>query len=351
MEEIVEKMKALQVAATNAQPAIAEQLLDELNGHFISLREDFSLLLPEEQANEQNRAMYLNAQRTFYEVGTQLIGVIVPPAENANVPSAENANVPAPTEAMVVESAPQQPEATHDVPSGAKVTVDEHGGRIVDWTQGASCADVPCAQPPPPERPPTAPYRQYQHALMPIFELRPMSRVSESDLNAILDALEECRSRALSANIDIAENSIVLVYLHRLLDQQSQAFWNWDLRDREPTLADLVQFLIERVARLDPIERGALPPPPSPSPTPGPSGVTKKKKVSCPKCASDHHLHRCKTFIEYTLAAKINFLDLKKLCHNCFSATHATAACPIGPCRTCNAKHNSLLCPRNDKNY
>lgn len=82
MEGIVEKTKALRVAANKAQPANAKQLLDELNAHFSSLREDFSFLLPEELAKQQNRAMYSTAQRTFHEICT------------------ENANVAAPTEAI-----------------------------------------------------------------------------------------------------------------------------------------------------------------------------------------------------------------------------------------------------------
>lgn len=139
---------------------------------------------------------------------------------------------------------------------------------------------------------------------------------------------------------------------------------------REPTLEQLMDFLVKRSNRIEVHERpstsgqaqgattkrsvsskGAVPRASSAisagsAAADQPSTSTgKKHKPICIECQGAHYLHKCDRFKSMTMAQKRAFLDYNRLCHNCFSSSHTTGQCKQGVCKRCGTKHNSLLCP------
>lgn len=67
-------------------------------------------------------------------------------------------------------------------------------------------------------------------------------------------------------------------------------------------------------------------------------------KRSCLICKQyNHPLYACQKFLSFSLEAKLKFVKDNRLCENCLRAGHTVNDCRFGPCRKCEAKHNSLL--------
>lgn len=63
----------------------------------------------------------------------------------------------------------------------------------------------------------------------------------------------------------------------------------------------------------------------------------------CPMCKEKHPLFSCQKFLDLSIADKHNFVTQNKLCSNCLRSGHKASDCPLGPCRKCCKKHNTLL--------
>lgn len=72
-------------------------------------------------------------------------------------------------------------------------------------------------------------------------------------------------------------------------------------------------------------------------------------KFKCSFCSGDHSIYRCKDFLALTIARRISEIRARKLCANCLrSTTHVANKCTSGSCKTCKAKHNTLLHAKTD---
>lgn len=61
-------------------------------------------------------------------------------------------------------------------------------------------------------------------------------------------------------------------------------------------------------------------------------------------CSGDHSIYRCKDFLALTVARRISEIRTRKLCANCLRSTaHVANKCTSNPCKSCKAKHNTLL--------
>lgn len=67
-------------------------------------------------------------------------------------------------------------------------------------------------------------------------------------------------------------------------------------------------------------------------------------------CSENHHLYKCNTFIKLRLNERKKIVNEKRLCRNCFNASHFEKDCRKDACFRCKVKHNSLLCGENPKN-
>lgn len=65
----------------------------------------------------------------------------------------------------------------------------------------------------------------------------------------------------------------------------------------------------------------------------------------CAYCDGPHKMIRCQPFKDIELVSRIQFVNTRRLCQNCFSNAHRADNCPNGPCFKCFTKHNSVLCP------
>lgn len=69
----------------------------------------------------------------------------------------------------------------------------------------------------------------------------------------------------------------------------------------------------------------------------------------CPFCQRDHGLFRCADFLKMKLTARLDFVRMSKLCHNCLRIGHEATACPKPQfaCKNCKGEyHNTAICPK-----
>lgn len=97
MNEIIKKLRELNLVANGSEPFDAEYMLNELNINFIRLCEEFTLLTEEEQELDTNRATYFGAQQTFHSAGTKLIRRIFNPEQTSEAQT-ENLSSEQPTQ-------------------------------------------------------------------------------------------------------------------------------------------------------------------------------------------------------------------------------------------------------------
>lgn len=67
-------------------------------------------------------------------------------------------------------------------------------------------------------------------------------------------------------------------------------------------------------------------------------------KYKCSYCNGEHSIFRCKDFLSLSIPRRNSEIRSKRLCINCLRSTsHTASKCTSGQCKTCNAKHNTLL--------
>lgn len=171
--------------------------------------------------------------------------------------------------------------------------------------------------------------------------------VSRPNLYRVYRALEEVRGAIsrIDCSFTAPMEAINVSFFHTRLDFGSQVMLSYHLNaGHDYTLSALMNFLLIRRDNIQSFElddhEGAD--------RAGPAAPEAKRSrgVVCPRCQHAHPLHKCAQFSALTLAARVQTVVGEELCHNCFSADHATNDCAKGTCKRCDVKHNSLLCPR-----
>lgn len=384
-----------------------EMLLDQLNQAFWSVFEDNRLLNEEEKEPEQ-WGHYVKAQRLYHNAGLVIIGEIAAQMptgdsggmeplveENASLPieqtegeqkdepmqGAEDEQpilVQSPqyrlpaiqfdSDLLVVnqpsERAPQifglaennEPATVHSTGAIPKVRAVETEDEVIIELQAQPLPDMS-----------TLPYSHYERLMRPFLNLpRLEGEPSERSLEMFRDAINQALNRAGALHVSLEPQTKMFVALiQHKLDSTSRQLWAWQMDGKEPNFDDMLEFLAKRMSRMrderannnNEIGAGSMATNARriDEPVAGPSGagsssVSKKKRVVCSHCGSDHYLHRCEMFKCLSLPAKMAVLKRNNLCLNCFSATHKTGDCKQGVCKRCNLKHNSLLCSKLESN-
>lgn len=227
---------------------------------------------------------------------------------------------------------------------------------------------------------PPPPFEEYIKLMEPIFSLEKISRVNEQAIHLVLTTITKAAEMARAQNYSIQhDQELIIMAIQRKLDITSQQLWRFYRRQRAINLDLLIEFLTDRAQNIDPAEStmiqiqpipipgtaqgasssGAVPRMATPTGTPHPffrkkeddgKPAAKKSKLKCPRCGGEHILRRCEAFLTSHLQAKAAIVAKARLCRNCFSAHHNATICPTGPCKHCNVKHNSLLCPKSQPN-
>ncbi|XP_058811185.1 uncharacterized protein LOC131676075 [Topomyia yanbarensis] len=71
---------------------------------------------------------------------------------------------------------------------------------------------------------------------------------------------------------------------------------------------------------------------------------TASPSFKCPTCSQSHSLARCGKFNSMSVNDRQQFVNLKRLCHNCLRGDHMVRQCPCDMnCRKCNQRHHTLL--------
>lgn len=63
----------------------------------------------------------------------------------------------------------------------------------------------------------------------------------------------------------------------------------------------------------------------------------------CPKCAEDHGIKECPTFLRQKVEDRISDAKRLRLCLNCLRRGHYIGICKAGNCKICKKRHSSLL--------
>lgn len=124
---------------------------------------------------------------------------------------------------------------------------------------------------------------------------------------------------------------------------------------RDPTFTALVDFLEKRTRVLDAVQSNIgkvsslLPKAPTkPRERLAVYAATENTRSdpTCQCCGEQHYLVRCSKFQNFGLKEKLDFVNGKRLCSNCFKVGHWVRECSSKfSCKTCGKKHNTLIHP------
>ncbi|XP_077259087.1 uncharacterized protein LOC143895670 [Temnothorax americanus] len=108
-----------------------------------------------------------------------------------------------------------------------------------------------------------------------------------------------------------------------------------------PTLKHLLDFIAHRCQVLEAIGKSSVSTR-SKSNAKHQAACHAVLKYKCSYCSGDHSVCRCNDFLALSIACRIS--GTRKLCVNCLrSTTHVANKYTSGSCKTCKAKHNTLL--------
>lgn len=71
--------------------------------------------------------------------------------------------------------------------------------------------------------------------------------------------------------------------------------------------------------------------------------ISNANQFKCIMCDLDHFVRNCNKFIKLSPQERFEFIKAKKLCINCLRDGHKVSSCTSSNCKSCGAKHNSLL--------
>lgn len=282
-----------------ASDEVREQQLSRLNEIFASLYEAWLLMGPE--ARQAFNERYLRAQSEYHFIGSAMLNQIRPPV--VFHPSLMMS--PPPSAADIVFNPNNHPPASspNDNPS-ANSSNGNNEANTVSATDKASEQEMH-------EQPqmftreqlnaavesaaeqalwPNINFEAYTKMVQPIFDLPAIEELSNSAIDAIIEAIERVMKEAEMLGTELNQHTERALILHIVstLDRATKRCWRHRAKNSEPTFDYFIDFLMdersdEPVQKKFIIPRKVAQPAPvvadSPNePTPGPSGEQAKKK-------------------------------------------------------------------------
>lgn len=382
-DKLIEKIsEMLECLSVNEPP---EAALERINQLFISFSEELQLMENEER--EARRGETIEAQRVFHNAGLSIIerleGQSQTPQQEQSAMVIDEQQVSANEMQLVSPGQTVSEQIALEPATGERQTIplianeeeEAWGGQEQEASEkgNSDVSDSQTKESKACESEPKRvhlPFLDFEALFRPLFEIQQMSQVDKMALNRLLTVLLDMREKAESLNFPLEqERQAIISLIQNRLDYVSRSLWMWQMDRGEPTIEQLMNFLVKRSNRIEVHERpstsgqaqGAIPRRSvsskgavqrlSSSVSVGsataeqPSISTgKKHKPVCIECQGEHFLHKCDRFKSMTMGQKRAILNYHRLCHNCFSATHTTSQCKQGACKRCGTKHNSILC-------
>ncbi|XP_058456731.1 uncharacterized protein LOC131434103 [Malaya genurostris] len=195
-----------------------------------------------------------------------------------------------------------------------------------------------------------------------LFELPPMKRESAQELNTLVDDYQRHVKALEKLGEPVTNWDTPLIYiLTSKLDSATVRAWEHETRQKdEVTYEELIEFLIQHIRMLKSVssdlhhrsQAGCVK-------VGGPSqrkvftvksvvnAATTESKMNapqCPACTEKHLLHQCSKFVKLSIPQRRELISQSSLCWNCFRSNHQARNCKSKfSCRTCHARHHTLL--------
>ncbi|XP_075157530.1 uncharacterized protein LOC142233037 [Haematobia irritans] len=191
----------------------------------------------------------------------------------------------------------------------------------------------------------------------------PKSEGDFQSIKTLLDSAQECISSLQNLDINTKTWDPLLIHLLvQKLDIQSRRDWEQSLKSSTeiPQLSELFLFLERTFRTLESIAGETTNSPKNfPPRTDKYQNSSQTKKATfhsglitkpdlpiCVFCEKNHNLTKCYKFLALPRTSKINFLNDKNICFNCFIVGHNHDNCTsIFRCATCQQPHHTVIHP------
>lgn len=191
------------------------------------------------------------------------------------------------------------------------------------------------------------------HAL---FNVEPLQKESSQGLREIVDVTRKnLRSLATLGRSVQHWDDMVIHLMASKLDTVTSRQWEEHRNSltEYPSLDEFIKFISNRCNLLETLEEAKSiksKPESSHSKPKSFSVLTSKGKsdISCPLCKQKHYIFTCDQFKALAVAARLSKAKEFKLCLNCLRPGHFEATCPLGHCKYCKNRHNTMLHSHDD---
>ncbi|XP_058816139.1 uncharacterized protein LOC131679424 [Topomyia yanbarensis] len=192
--------------------------------------------------------------------------------------------------------------------------------------------------------------------LQALMEYPKIEKESATAIHGLMDEFEQ-RLKILKQLGENTESwgALIVHWMCSKLDGQSLQLWEDHAASVDvPTFEVLMAFLEKRTRVLDAVSSNVMETTKSLQ-----KPIVKQTRLAvhattgnernitaCPFCGETHYMARCAKFLSLSLKEKLEFVNSKRLCSNCFRAGHWVRECNSNfSCRTCGRKHHSLIHP------
>ncbi|XP_055527778.1 uncharacterized protein LOC129720336 [Wyeomyia smithii] len=189
--------------------------------------------------------------------------------------------------------------------------------------------------------------------LQALMEYPKIERKTAASIHGLVDEFEQ-RLKVLKQLGEKTEcwGALLLHWMCSKLDSRSLQMWEDHAASvSEPTFEVLVAFWEKRTRVLDAVSTNSVEESSHKSMSKRPriainATRTGERPTICPCCSGDHYMVRCAAFLNLNNKERLELINAKRLCSNCFRTGHWVRDCNSNfTCRTCGRKHHSLIHP------
>lgn len=195
------------------------------------------------------------------------------------------------------------------------------------------------------------------------LDVAPMQSATRGNLMIIINTINHLTKSLLRYEETKVQHwdPIIMSIALRKLDGETLGLWKRERPQRDiPKLAPFMQFLDNRAESMEggvtttqstqnQQSQNQPQPPSGAGQTPASGGGNQlrsqiRRPVKCMMCGGEHQLFSCSTFKKLPLDQRRRRVEQLRVCENCLKPKCSPDRCKLGPCRTCNVKHNGLIC-------
>lgn len=175
-----------------------------------------------------------------------------------------------------------------------------------------------------------------------IVQFNSLVKESATELRKLVDNLSKHLRALQNLNQPTDKWDTLLIYLITpKLDKKTVREWEeCKYAGDVPTMTEFTLFIKNKADLLETIEINQTP---KVNEQKRSHNLLVNAKNTCPACNENHKLYQCKKFVEMTGGKRIELVKRAKACVNCLRSGHFARECTFGNCKTCGAKHNTLL--------